>query len=62
LELNTLYKMTNEEFTEEILWEAHKNGTYKEVTDLAQKLRNEDKTLSFTDSIYRAHISLELAE
>ena len=54
--------MTNEEFTEEILWEAHKNGTYTEVTDLAQKLRNEDKTLSFTDSIYRAHISLELAE
>ena len=54
--------MTNEEFTEEILWEAHNNGTYQEVTELAQKLRNEDRTLSFADSVYRAHISLELAE
>jgi predicted Rdx family selenoprotein len=54
--------MTNEEFAEEILWEAHSNGTYKEVMELSKKLRDENRDLSFADSVYKAHVSLEFAE
>lgn len=52
--------MTNEEFIEEILWKAHTNGTYKEVIEISKKLRNEDESLSFEDSIHKAIESLEL--
>lgn len=46
--------MTNEEFTEEILYKSHSLGIKDELWELSFKLRKEDRTLDLHGSIQMA--------
>ena len=46
--------MTNEEYLEELLWEAHKKGNNVEVMQLANTLTLENPKLTFLESVYKA--------
>jgi hypothetical protein len=46
--------MTNEEFTEEVLFKSHSLGIRREVYELASQLKKKNNTLDFNASIQEA--------
>ena len=56
--------MTNEEFTQELLMEAESLGIRKEVLELSNKIKQENKFMDINTSIERAfqHIKTNLQE
>lgn len=54
--------MTNEEYVEELLWNAHTKGNHSEVLELAKNLTFENPKLSFFESVYNAVTILENEE
>jgi len=46
--------MTNEEYVEELLWNAHTKGNHSEVLELAKNLTFENPKLTFFESVYKA--------
>jgi hypothetical protein len=47
--------MTNEQYTEELLIKSHSLGIKDDVFNLSKILREEDRTLDFHGSIYKAY-------
>lgn len=50
--------MTNEEFTEEILYKSHSLGILDNLYKCAKELREQDRTLDFNGSIEQAYYKL----
>jgi len=50
--------MTNEEFTEEVLFKSHSLGIKNQVFKLASKLKEENSKLDFHNSIQQAFYQL----
>lgn len=50
--------MTNEQFLEEIMWEARENNYYDELLELAKTIGTENSNISFTDTIFQAYYTL----
>lgn len=50
--------MTNEEFLEEIIWDAKEKGYCDELFDLAKVIGDENRHMSFADTIFQANYIL----
>lgn len=47
--------MTNEQFLEEIMWEAKEKSYYDQLLDLAKSIASENSNMSFADTIFQAN-------
>lgn len=47
--------MTNEQFLEEIMWEAREKGYYDTLLDVAKTIAMENLHMSFADTIFQAY-------
>lgn len=47
--------MTNEQFLEEIMWEAREKNYYDQLLDLAKSIAAENSNMSFADTIFQAN-------